>query len=82
MRAPSVELGQAAQVATLLGDTLLEEHPGDADAGRVVVARAALRQTDISRRVRIQHAALPAAPAEGVILLDGVFTAAAIATTR
>eukprot|EP00969_Alexandrium_andersonii_P153233 6775926-Alexandrium_andersonii.AAC.1 len=38
-RAPSIELGQTAQVAALLGDALLEEHPGDADAGRVVVAR-------------------------------------------
>eukprot|EP00969_Alexandrium_andersonii_P085090 3752927-Alexandrium_andersonii.AAC.1 len=61
-KAPSTELGQAPQVAALLGDALLEEHPGDTDAGRVVVARVSRLQTEAGYRVQVRHAAPPTAP--------------------
>eukprot|EP00969_Alexandrium_andersonii_P040793 1788594-Alexandrium_andersonii.AAC.1 len=50
-RSPSIELEQAAQITTLIGDASLEEHPGDSDAGRIIVARIARAQTESGHRL-------------------------------
>eukprot|EP00969_Alexandrium_andersonii_P011350 493828-Alexandrium_andersonii.AAC.1 len=66
--------------AALLGNVAVAQHQGDADVGLVAVAhvrRDELQPTE--GRLVVLHSALPAAPIEGLAVVDSQHAVAAVA---